>query len=259
MWSEDSPHGLLGISCEVCHQYSENDSREPGVQGHNIVEGHRFSILKENEVPVVCKQCHGEIEGILSNQGALDALLRIQLRTEDAVTDLESILLSAEQSIDQAAITTGADPDVIKEASAMLESTKRVFDQDIARDYSKGFHNPAGTLDLINKMIRNATKAQVIALQSVITGMSKILESASGQVAEIIIALTLSQENINKLEANQESIQNTLSEKTNQIESLVYLITIFIAITLIAFIVIMIVVTRNLKLKRDRKTESLKL
>lgn len=244
LWSSNSPHGIMDVQCADCHMYTKpyKSEEEPAMTGHT------FEILEEDDKPLICQNCHGVIEGIPSYDTAITALKNIQSSVGSIKEEVKSLINSAEEVIKEANSTSGVDVSLIKKATNLLSEAKHEFEIEVERAYSNGFHNPMGTLELINTIVGNVSKAKSIALAakadallSQLATSQDLAKTLQEQNKELQSQLTASQNEINTLQSKVGSLNeqvNTLKSKVTELEGAAGMIYMYLIIGLVIGLII---------------------
>jgi hypothetical protein len=248
LWSEDSPHGLLGIECETCHRYTvpfNETLAEMGLPGHEATKGHTFKILKDEEgKPLVCANCHGVITGILSYEGSIEAMRRIQKRISSMAEETRLLIEIVKGEIELANKTEGIDPLEIKKAYELWLNAYHIFVIDVERSYSKGFHNPTGMAFLIEEVLRNVSKAQRIVLEARVKAFESILNTTAGKVDVLT-------ENMRIVSEDLATLRDTLDILTSKYMVAVDRLTYMVIINIIVLVAVLLSIIIPRFLRRE--------
>jgi flagellar biosynthesis chaperone FliJ len=201
LWSSDSPHGIVDVQCANCHMYTKPyvSEEEPAITGHT------FEIVEEDDKPLVCQNCHGVIEGIPDYDTAVTVLKNIQASVGSMKEEIKSAISSAEEVINDAKATSGVDASVIEEATNLLNEAKHVFEIEVERAYSNGFHNPMGVQKLIGSILGNVSEAKSMALAAKADALSS--------------QLTANQDLVKTLQEQNKELQNQLKTTKDQLKA----------------------------------------
>lgn len=216
LWSDNSPHGIMSVQCSDCHMYTREyiSEEEPAITGHT------FDIVKEEDKPLICQNCHGVIEGIPDYETAISVMLSIQSKIDGVIEDVRGLINEAESIINEASTIQGINTSAIEEATKLLEEASHDFEIDIERAYSRGFHNPTATMELINTIIEKVSMAKAIALKAKAEALMAQLTQTQAQLTETQAQLAETQNEINNLKSQVNSLNQQISNMEDRISEL---------------------------------------
>lgn len=212
-WKE-GPHGLAEVGCESCHMYTKPyfSEEEPAATGHT------FEI--EEGRPLTCGNCHGVLEGIISNEVAVRELNEIHEWFEEEESSISTLIEDATTAIEHtnstlhSLITEGVPEEVLFNAlttlnasTALVEEAKAAYES-VEADASKGLHNPTFYTEKF-------VEAKLIAENAI------DLAEASAKLGEAMKGVDIDEamkEAISKLEATLKDKEGELKEAETELE-----------------------------------------